>query len=98
MSRRVPTRVRVALEVGGASRGGRALNISEGGLFLHTAAPVALGSRLAMTIALAPGQAIDVVADVVRRDDTRDRFGMRFAQLPSAALEAIRKFVAESPA
>jgi PilZ domain-containing protein len=73
---------------------GRALDLSEGGLFMHTVAPVTVGGRINLSIDLAPGQAVRAVAVVLRRDDTRDGFGLKFVELPPAAWRAIKEFVA----
>ncbi len=96
--RRIPMRAAVSLQVAGQSRGGRALDLSEGGLFLHTAAPVVVGSEVELRITLGSGQEVRAVAHVLRRDDTRDGFGLRFIELRPAALATIRGFVASAAA
>ncbi len=94
MARRVPVRANVSLRLAGRVRGGLAKDISEGGLFLHTTAPVNLGSRIELSIGLPGNHQVSARAQVVRRDDTRDGFGLVFVELSSADREAIRSYVA----
>ncbi len=93
MSRRVAMRARVAVQLDGASRAARALDLSEGGLFLHTAADLALGTRVTLTLALAPPLAFEITGDAVREDPTRGGFGVKFVEVPVSAPEAIRRMV-----
>ncbi len=95
-ARRVALRASVAFEIEGSQRGGRALNVSQAGLFLHTVAPVAVGDRLNLSIALRGDQTVRAIGRVVRRDDVREGFGLRFVEMPPDTWRAIRDFVASS--
>jgi hypothetical protein len=95
-ARRVPTRAWVVLHVGGQDRAGLALDVSEGGLFVHTSATVRPGNRLQLAIALPDKESpsLKAVAEVLWWDESRNGFGLRFVELSAAGFSTIRTFVA----
>ena len=74
-------------------------NISEGGLFLRTSAPLPPGARVRLRLSLGPGE-VEVPARVAWRRDPRLQaaeedpgMGLRFEPTAAAELEVLRSHV-----
>lgn len=77
-------------------------DISEGGLFVATYQTLPVGSRLNLTFQLPDGSPITAHGEVrwLRQGDggeTRPGMGIAFTAVPSASMEAIRRFCARHP-
>ncbi len=98
--RRVPIRQRCWCEGGNVTLYAQMGDLSEGGAFVRTHAPLAEGARAKVRFALEDGSPIEAEATVVwRRDEgipgLSPGMGLRFESLEERLREALRELVAE---
>jgi PilZ domain len=76
--------------------GGIVLNVSEGGLGFHAAAPVHQTEKIHVGFSLPSNYRIEAASELAWADETRKTGGLRFTVLPAGAREQIRNWVAQS--
>ena len=92
-TRRVPFVAKIEAQAGGFPFIALAENISEGGISIHTASPLAEGSAVSLKFTLPETEEEIAVSGTVRHVMPGESMGVRFEELPALALEAIHKFV-----
>lgn len=97
---RIPVRMRVAIKEGALEKELACVNISEGGLYLRTLAPLPEGTLLHVKFTLPHDTAaIEILSEVVRTFPLGARFegepgmGLRFVDIREDALLRIRNFI-----
>ena len=73
-----------------SDNGGIVLDVSEGGLGFHAVAPVEAGEPIHFRFPVRPVAGIEVVGEVVWKDETGKSGGLRFTHLPDEVREQIR--------
>jgi hypothetical protein len=69
------------------------LNISEGGLAFHAFQPIPDAQEIQFSFSLPDHQRVQATGELVWRDESNKRVGLRFASLPAAIREQIREWV-----
>src|ERR1700689_3301359 len=69
------------------------LNISEGGLAFHGFQPIPDAQEIQFSFSLPEHQRVQATGELVWRDESNKRVGLRFASLPAAIREQIREWV-----
>lgn len=97
---RVPVKIRVAIEEGTPDKMLTCINLSEGGMYLRTYAPVPEGTVLHVMFTLPHDtEAIQLAAEVVRtlplavQLEAEPGMGLRFIDIPEDTLERLKNFV-----
>ncbi len=85
--RRVPVEAQAAIGEGDSVAQVSCVDLSVGGLLLDSAAPPALGQRVAIELTLDATTSVKTEAEVVRCEGTR--IGLRFLRLEPSALGAL---------
>ena len=88
---RIDTRLRCWCEGEGVTFFARMANLSEGGLFVRTRAPLDVGAEATVRFEARPGVVVTAAARVMW---TRpDGMGLRFERIDDAALAVIRRII-----
>ena len=97
---RTPSRLRAWCEAENITLYARIANLSEGGLFLQTHTPLALGRRTLLR--LSSGEVREVMAEATvvwsrpqRQDKGPPGMGLKFEALDSGALALLRRIISE---